>query len=52
LREPAVRALYEREHTEAWTRYLDTDAIPSMDELLADDDNTKATEQAPDMPAA
>ncbi len=39
LREAAVRALCEREHPEAWNRYLDTGAIPSMDEILRDDDD-------------
>jgi len=38
LRESAVRALCEREHADAWKRYLDTGATLSMNDLLATDD--------------
>jgi len=33
----AVRALIEREHGEAWTRYQETGVLPTQEELLADE---------------
>lgn len=46
MTEKAVRALCAREHPEAWERYERTGAVPTMEEILMDEEETLASEPA------